>query len=421
MGVKKGDLKRRRSIKMHCHASLVTLNSIRKSVASGKGALFLAAACSLVLACGGCEATAPVGSSITLSPTVAFLVGAGSTVSIQATVGGGLPVVWSSGDPSVAVVDGEGLVTAVATGTTQVTARSGVASASTEVEVWAPAAVGRYEPGRSYFGRGQYVEYVPGELPVVLSVPHGGALTPAEIPDRSTGTTVTDVNTVETAQAVRDAFIQRSGKAPHLIVAHLKRTKLDPNREIVEAAQGNPYAENAWEEFQTYIDVAAGQVVEDFGSGLYLDLHGHGHAIARVELGYLLGAATLDLDDAALDAGGYGDMSSIRAVAETSALPFSQLLRGGQSFGACLGAGGIASVPSPAAPTPGAAEYFSGGYNTDRHGSRHGGTVSGIQMELQRPGIRDTEENRRAFGVALAAAVEAYMLAHWDFFSEPRP
>lgn len=377
--------------------------------------------CALMLAYACGEATTPAASSVTLTPAAAFLVGAGSTVSIQAAVGGGLPVTWSSSDPSVATVDGTGLVTAVATGITDVTARSGGASASAEVEVWAPGAVSRYEPGLSYFGRRGYVEYVPGDLPLVVSVPHGGALTPAEIPDRSSGTTVTDVNTVETGRAVRDAFIRRSGRAPHLIISHLKRTKLDPNREIVEAAQANPYAENAWVEFQTYIDIAADQVVRDFGSGLYLDLHGHGHAIDRVELGYLLSASTLNLDDVALDAAGYVSASSIRAVAEESPLSFSELLRGGQSFGAYLAAQGIASVPSPAAPSPGDADYFSGGYNTDRHGSRHGGTVSGIQMELQRPGIRDTAANRETFGVGLAAAVEGFMLAHWGFFAEGPP
>jgi len=315
-------------------------------------------------------------------------------------------------------VEGGGRVTAVATGITSVTARSGGASASAQVEVWAPPAVTRFQPGVSYFGRGGYVEYVPGDLPLAVSVPHGGGLTPEEIPDRVTGTTVTDANSVETARAVREAFVQRTGKAPHLIISHLKRTKLDPNREIVEAAQGNPYAENAWDEFQAYIDVAEDLIVDDFGSGLYLDLHGHGHEIPRVELGYLIAAPVLDLGDAELDAGGYATISSIRAVAASSPLPFSRILRGDQSFGAFLAAQGINSVPSPAALSPGSAEYFSGGYNTERHGSRHGGTVSGIQMELHRPGIRDTDENRRAFGARLAAAVEAYMVAHWGFFAE---
>jgi hypothetical protein len=45
--------------------------------------------------------------------------------------------------------------------------------------------------------------------------------------------------------------------------------------------------------------------------------------------------------------------------------------------------------------------------------------VSGVQIELPRPGIRDTEANRRAFGLALAAAVEAYMNVHYGFFAPP--
>lgn len=399
----------------------VTLNLVRKSKivrtdVSRRWALWLAV---LLLACGGGEATVPLPASVELSPTVVFLVGAGSTRAVQASVTNGAPVVWTSADTAVATVDGAGLIRAVATGVTTVTARSGGASASAAVEVWAPAPVDRHEPGVSYYGRERYVEYIPGELPLVISVPHGGALTPEEIPDRTSGTTVTDANTEETARAAREAFVVRTGKAPHLVISHLKRTKLDPNREIVEAAQGNPYAENAWSEFQEYIEVAEGLVVDDFGSGLYLDLHGHGHAIERVELGYLLSAAELDLSDAALEGGGFAAQSSIRGLAASGAIPFSRLLRGAESFGASLAREGIASVPSPAAPSPGTADYFSGGYNTDRHGSRHGGPVSGIQMELHRPGIRDTDENRRAFGGGLAVAVEEYMLAHWGFFRDP--
>ena len=370
-------------------------------------------------ACG--ESPTPPAASVAVTPAAVFLVGGGATAALHATVEGGHPVEWSSADRNVVTVDAVGTVTAVATGTTTVTARAGGASGTSKVEVWAPAPVARYEAGTSYFGRARYVEYIPGELPLILSAPHGGDLTPAEIPDRTWGTSVTDTNLRETTLAVREALIQRTGKAPHVILSHLKRTKLDPNREIVEAAQGNPFAENAWNEFQGFIEVARSEVAERYGSGFYLDLHGHGHAIARAELGYLLGATQLGLGDAALDAGGLGAQSSIRALAEASPLSFSALLRGASSFGAYLAAEGVPSVPSPAAPSPGEADYFSGGYNTDRHGSRRGGTISGLQIELHRPGVRDTDENRRAFAAALAKVVEAYMLRHWGFFAEPRP
>jgi N-formylglutamate amidohydrolase len=375
----------------------------------------------LTAACG--EPTGLKTFSVDLQPTADLLVGVGDTATFRATVldgagaaVSGITIAWVTGDASVASVDGAGLVTAVGAGETSVTATAGAIAATATVEVWIPAVVAAWEPGKSYFGRRQYIEYVPGELPLILSAPHGGDMTPDEISDRTWGTTDTDRNTIETLWAVRDALVERTGAAPHLIVSHLRRTKLDPNREIVEAAQGNPFAENAWAEFQAYIDVAAGLVTETYGSGLYVDLHGHGHAIARVELGYLLTAADLDRSDAELDAGGYAERSSIRAISAASPLTFSGLLRGPASFGALLAAEGFPSVPSPADPSPGAAPYFSGGYDTDRHGSRGGGTVSGIQIELYFVGVRDSDASRRAFAHALAAAVEAYMTEHWGFF-----
>lgn len=386
-------------------------------------------ACAVLAACGGGESTAPRDDvvSVEVTPTASLAVGVGDTVRFVASPkdANGRPVpgarvAWRAADGGVATLGADGLATAVAAGTTGVTATVGSVSGSASLEVWVPPSVSAYLPGVSCFGRRGYVEYVPGELPVIISAPHGGSETPAEIPDRTYGTTVTDSNTRETLAAVRQAFLDRTGKAPHVVISHLRRTKLDPNREIVEAAQGSPFAENAWEEFQGFIDLASAQVTETYGSGFYIDLHGHGHAIARAELGYLLSAAQLNGSDAALDAGAAEGQSSIRALSEASPLPFSALLRGPRSLGALLQAEGVASVPSPDDPGPGANEYFTGGYNTERHGSRTPGrAVSGVQIELPFPGIRDNAASRAAFGAAVAAALETYMAEHFGFFRSP--
>ena len=37
-------------------------------------------------------------------------------------------------------------------------------------------------PGQSYFGQNNYVEYIAGNLPIIIGVPHGGTLTPANLP-----------------------------------------------------------------------------------------------------------------------------------------------------------------------------------------------------------------------------------------------
>lgn len=377
-------------------------------------------------ACGGDSTSPPAGAAnVTVSPSSWLAVGAGETLRFTATVrdaqGGTLgsePVTWTSSDAGVVSVDASGLATAVGLGEATITATAGTASGSAALEVWIPETVAEYVPGTSYFGRRSYVEYIPGELPLVLSAPHGGSLEPSEIPNRSYGTTVTDSNTRQTVLAVRDALVARTGKAPHVIISHLRRTKLDPNRDVGEGAQGNPYAELAWEEFQGFIDIASAEVTERYGAGFYIDLHGHGHAIARAELGYLLSASQLNGSDEDLDAGSAASQSSIRALADASPLAFSALLRGPLSLGGYLEDEGVAVVPGPTSPGPGSADYFTGGYNTQRHGSLESGrTVSGVQIELPLPGIRDTDANRSAFGAALASALDAFMTRHFGFFA----
>ncbi|MDA1307687.1 MAG: N-formylglutamate amidohydrolase, partial [Acidobacteria bacterium] len=200
--------------------------------------------------------------------------------------------------------------------------------------------------GVNCFGTLNYVEYIPGDVPVVISVPHGGALTPATIPNRTTGTTVTDTNTIELGHAITQAFLARTGRRPHLVLVHLLRTKLDANREVVEAAQGNPDAIRAWTEYHTFIELAMAAVRQRSGTGLYVDLHGHGHAKARLELGYLLTAETLNGTDDALNAAHAASASSLRLLASPSSVSSAGLIRGPMSLGGFLEAQGP-SVPSP--------------------------------------------------------------------------
>lgn len=379
-----------------------------------------------LLSCGGETGTGATDvRSVRIEPALALAVGVGDTVRLHARVLDALQrpvapaiVTWATSDASVAVVNDAGLVTAVSGGIALVSAHAGGIADSSAVEVYIPPVVETWVPDSSYFGRRAYVEYVPGELPVVISVPHGGSLEPDEIPDRVGGTTVTDLWTKETARAVRDAFVERTGHAPHLVISHLERVKLDPNREIGEAAEGDPFAENAWREFHAFIDTAEATVVARYGAGLYIDLHGHGHVVLRAELGYLLGGGDLARPDSVLDASGYADASSIRALVAAADAPFSELLRGSTSLGGLLAAGGVAAVPSPSDPSPGSDPYFSGGYNTARHGSRTAGTaVDGVQIELPREGTRDTDAHRRAFAAVLAEAVESLMRTHRGFFA----
>lgn len=387
-------------------------------------ALATAAAFCLALAgCGDQTGVEPQVSRVLVSPASALLVGVGDGMSFSVTTLGpdGEPVdakvTWSTGDPAIATVSTRGFVSAVAAGVTGVTATVGGASATAELEVYVRERITRYTPGASYFGRNGYVEYIPGTLPVVLAATHGGLLDPAEIPDRSYGVTLNDTNTLDLTMKMRQALIDLTGHAPHTIVSHLRRSKLDANREIVEAAQGNPYAELAWEEFHDWIVTARSIVAADFEGGMFFDIHGHAHDIARIELGYLLSANELNRTDAALDALAVVRRTSIREIGRTTLLPFSEVLRGAVSFGGLLLAEEVPSVPSPRAPGPGDAPYWRGGYCTRIHGSlADGEVISGIQLEHHYPGLRDTNENRQIYAEKVARVIRRYMLEHFGFF-----
>ncbi|MBL9116189.1 MAG: hypothetical protein JNJ83_14375 [Verrucomicrobiaceae bacterium] len=265
------------------------------------------------------------------------------------------------------------------------------------------------------FGHQQLIEYQPGNLPLIISAPHGGTIRPEGMPNRSFGRIAQDSNTQEITRLLKEEVAARYGAPPYIIICRLHRMKMDANREIKEAAQDNPIAVQAWNDFQGFIKGARQSVNKKFGHGLYIDLHGQRHPENRVELGYLLTAEQLRLPDANLN----GDKmlaikTSVRELTMRTSVSFADLIRGPTSLGAMLERRGFASVPSPVSPAPLAnEEYYSGGYNTAMHSSLHGGAISGLQIECPWKGVRDKPENQRKFARALAEALGEYWLAHF--------
>ncbi|MCB1204865.1 MAG: hypothetical protein KDN18_11445 [Verrucomicrobiae bacterium] len=261
-------------------------------------------------------------------------------------------------------------------------------------------------PDAKFFASGT-VEYRPGNLPLVIAAPHGGRLVPAEIPDRVEGVLTRDAETDLLAIEVAEAIYRRTGLRPHLVLCHLHRRKVDCNRDALVGTGGNPRALETWRAFHDIIDEARTAA----GRGLFLDLHGHSHPEARVEIGYLLDAKQLREEGADFNA--LAQVSSVASLAGTSPVSFEELIRGKSSLGALLHGGGFPAVPSPEFPDPGEEPFFRGGYNTARY--RTGGTGDAffsLQIECPKPGVRDTEENRRRFAKALATSLEAWLLRH---------
>jgi len=413
----------------------------RRATVIGHSHAYLCVALSLVFAigCGGGApdtptsppAATPVLTSITLTSSSAT-VAVGSTLQLTAAARDQqgrelfVTLAWSSSTAAIANVSASGLVTAVAPGTTTITVSSGSASASLAVTVTGTIA---YVAGQAYFGRNSYIEYLAGNAPIILTAPHGGALAPTSIPDRiaaacgGSATTVTDANTSELVRVMQQRYFARHGAYPHVIISNLSRRKLDPNRVPPEAACGNADAAAALFEWHAFIDIAKRAVLASTGRGWYMDIHGHGHPIPRLELGYLLADADLNLPDVALDASlTYENTASIRTLSQFSPLSFATLLRGPHSLGTLYANNGFPSIPSATDPRPNGTDYFNGGDNTVRHscggsatslGGATGGNICGVQIEANFTGVRNNAASRDRFGDATAVVLEEFLRVHW--------
>jgi len=273
-----------------------------------------------------------------------------------------------------------------------------------------------------FFGTEKYVEYRPGNTNLIISVPHDGFLKPGNVANRTNGcrdkaksdggncqypwtqkcpsdgpssdewfckaVNYNDDFTQEIGRGFIDEFQSLTGKTPYLIIDNLHRSKMDPNRPINRAAQGNPDAELAYNEFHNYI-LKAREAMN--GPGLLVDFHGvQSHPHNRIEIGYLF--RTNDLN-----AGDYTkDVPSIQALLNRTGMSIPDILSGDQSFGAMFEAEGYESIPSPRQPIPGKDKYYRGGHITQIHGSRDGGLVDAIQTEFPKT-IRRNEQIRNDF------------------------
>lgn len=267
----------------------------------------------------------------------------------------------------------------------------------------------------------EYVEFINGTLNVILSAPHGGYNIPEGLPRRThgcwtdegcvwrhgcgevdpvrcRGVNGRDGNTQEMTRELRQALCDLfDGRCPPVVINKVSRSRFDANRDKDPATFGVPEMVEAWETWHKYIDDAKAAVG---GPALYFDIHGHGHSVQQVELGYLISGA--DLDNNNLNS----TTSSIRSLdTRYPNIEFNTLLRGEYSFGDFIVEEGFPVVPAPGTGGPEGLPYFYGlnAYNTQRHGSRAEGVVDAIQIESCRDHRSDTI--RPAYVRAIARAI----------------
>jgi hypothetical protein len=282
-----------------------------------------------------------------------------------------------------------------------------------------------YTVGEPVFGERGFIEYVPGDLPIIIAAPHGGALEPDEL---AVGEGLAkDSGSQETARLLVEELRARTGgRTPHLIVNHVMRNRLNLNRPDARPNADHPVAIRAWGEFHAFAADAKAWVGAACGRGHFFDVHTNGGTTERwVEVGLGLGRDDLAVPDADFDTPARRASSFYRALAERPGVSFVEVIRGPTSVGGLLDDAGVAVVPSPTHPDPGQAGYYTGGYNSQAHGSRGGGVIDATQLELHfdyiNSGSGEPRERKRAeFAATLAGVIEAFVELHYGFDLDAR-
>ena len=265
-------------------------------------------------------------------------------------------------------------------------------------------------PGASYFDQNNYVEYVAGNLPIIISVPHGGTLVPATLPIiHNRGV---DNGSFETSHLLYDTIIKHTnGCFPHMIISHLHPSVMNPVREIDTAAGTNIDARNAWESFHNFIDTAKYNITNTWGAGHYFEMHGNGHSDMWTEVGLGVSKTYLNGSDSLiLSRVGY---STVKNLCTNGGVDFLEIIKGPHSLGGLLDDKGWNSVPSPANPSPNCGGFFYAGWNTWKHGSRYSGVIDASHVENYYVFMQTS--NRNQYASDLASSILKFMNIHYGF------
>ncbi|OIQ21887.1 T9SS type A sorting domain-containing protein [Lacinutrix sp. MedPE-SW] len=321
----------------------------------------------------------------------------------------------------------------------------------------------------------EYIEYIPGTIPIIISAPHGGVKLSGQtiggifypdndsaLPDRNCGVNERDDNTEILIREIQQSVYDQTGCYPYIIINNLHRSKLDPNRASAEATCGDSDALFYWNAYHNFIDQASTDVVNTFGKGLYIDLHGQSHSIPRIEAGYNISASNLNNTTAnhlntvsnstitnlvSNNLGGLNQEQLVRGVTSLGGLfrTTGGAFYNDQGYSGCGVTSGYRTLPSDFNGGSQACDdtkpynnaYFDGDYYSNRrHGSGPaasdglggGGTIDGIMTEVNRR-VRDlgtyngnTYDTRPQtlvpFADDYATVIVNYIDIHYNDFAE---
>lgn len=240
-------------------------------------------------------------------------------------------------------------------------------------------------PGKSYYrneypgvGPEQYdIEYIAGNLPIIISVPHGGYFFPDGMA-YNWGFQGPDFETMQMALQLYLKIYKATGGYPHMIINRVSKYLLNMNRHHADLTcmytnAIDSRSKLAWDDYHYFIDEAKRLSIEQNGFGFFVDFHGQSDD-AKSMLGYGVFKSEMDnKTEAELDA--LIGTSSLQDISNRSAVPFSGLLTGEFGFGQILHENEVVyaipedhnkCMPSQADPVI-INGYKSGHYNLYRH------------------------------------------------------
>lgn len=118
-----------------------------------------------------------------------------------------------------------------------------------------------------------------GNLPLIITAPHGGLRKPESMPDRvRNGSLVLgDMYTQDIAEGIEE-YIQKHYKnaKPYIVLNQISRRKADMNRSLKEGTE-SAEGEAIWIEYHQHIENCIQKVLKQFSYGIMIDIHGDKH------------------------------------------------------------------------------------------------------------------------------------------------
>lgn len=242
----------------------------------------------------------------------------------------------------------------------------------------------------------RFVHVEVGDLPIIISAPHGGRLDVPDVEPRrgeglkpgASGYVVSrDTGTEELAAEVAKAIAKRFQRKPHLVVARSHRKFVDMNRPA-QIAYEDPDVKPVYDAYHAALTSACSAVQKKFHKGLLLDLHGQGEAKDTVYRGTQDGKTVTLLRERFGEAAQTGEHSLFGQLKHHGWKVYPDPLDGKEQAG------------------------FRGGYIVQTYGSHQ---VFGIDaMQLEFGADYRNKEGRPKTASTLAAALADYAARYLD-------